>query len=198
MAPFILTIAYWYLLAGVLTISETFSLITCGVWVALWLGTGYQMWQVTRVTPGGKTRAKHGQSWSPVTEAGRGLSLYRVSCLFRCGVITGPILTHNARHTHPLSPAIWYEDTQIKTHSHTVTITRMRQCDNYQRHNSSAGGWNQSRDVRAVTKTAGHMTRPLIGAEDVRVVADWSLMNSDVSECLIFVEERRVSSACRN
>ena len=49
-----------------------------------------------------------------------------------------------------------------------------------------------------VTNTAGHTGRPLIGPEDGSEACDWPDRSSDVSKCLIFVEERRVSSVIPN
>ena len=46
----------------------------------------------------------------------------------------------------------------------------------------------------SVTITAGHTTQSPIGLEHGREACDWPGMRSDVSECLVFVEERRVSS----
>ena len=43
-----------------------------------------------------------------------------------------------------------------------------------------------------VTITAGHTPQPPIGPQHGREACDWP--RSDVSECLVFVEERRVSS----
>ena len=49
-----------------------------------------------------------------------------------------------------------------------------------------------------VTSTAGHTTRPLIGLDHGTEASDWPARTSDVSKCLIFVEERRVSSVIPN
>ena len=82
------------------------------------------VWQVTRVTPGVKTRAKH-PSPDHLQWQGGQISLYRAPALFRRAVIT-PDTRHNGRHTHPLSisgPAIRYSEQRTgQTNKNTRSI----------------------------------------------------------------------------
>ena len=138
--------------------------------------------------------------------------MYRAPALFRRAVIT-PDTRHNGlSHTHPLSisgPAIRYtEQSRGQTNKNTRSIVTF----------PSGGAPRLSYDIvttigdtnhqtedginlvtsGTVTSTVGHTARSLIGPDHGTEASDWPARTSDVIKCLIFVEERRVSSVIPN
>ena len=135
--------------------------------------------------------------------------MYRAPALFRRAVIT-PDTRHNGRHTHPLSisgPAIRYSEQRTgQTNKNTRSnVTFPREDAPRLSFMTTIGDTNhQTEDginlvtSGTVTSTAGHTSRPLIGPDHGTEASDWPVRTSDVSKCLIFVEERRVSSVIPN